>query len=118
VYSSSAGGSSGRLFGNVHGKVTQTFNDTQFVNAVELGPLKISLQAELAVKDDWSNKVVFRQTVLQVWGQTVFDKPAKGAGIWKYIFSGIVQDSNGRLQRVRIIETPSLFILSQDVTDL
>jgi hypothetical protein len=118
IYSSSPGGSSGRLFSKVYGKVTQSFNGTNFVNAVELGPCKISLQADLAVKDDWNNKVVFRQTALQLWGQTIVEKPTKGAGIWKYIFSGVVQDSSGRLQRVRILETPSLFILSQDVTDM
>jgi hypothetical protein len=89
--------------------VTQTFNETKKLNAVELGPIKICLQAEFVVKDDWNNRVVFRQTVVQLLGRTLFDKPTKGAGIWKYIFSGIVQDSNGRLQRVRIMETPSLF---------
>jgi hypothetical protein len=118
VYSSSPGGSSGRLFGNVYGKVTQRFNETNFVNAVEFGPCKISLQADLAVKDDWNNKVVFRQTAVQLWGQTIVEKPTKGAGIWKYIFSGVVQDPNGRLQLVRIMLTPSLFIIAQDVTDM
>jgi hypothetical protein len=118
IYSSSPGGSSGQLFGNVHGKVTQTFSETRLVNAVELGPLKISLQADLTVKDDWNNKVAFRQTSVQLFGQTVVEKSMKGGGMWKYIFAGVVQDSDGRLQRVRIMETPSLFIISQDVTDM
>jgi hypothetical protein len=118
VYSSSPGGSSGQLFGSIHGKVTQTFDETRLVNAVELGPLKISLQADLSVKDDWNNKVAFRQTTVQLFGLTVVDKPLKGGGMWKYIFAGVVQDSDGRLQRVRIMETPSLFIISQDVTDM
>jgi hypothetical protein len=118
IYSSSPGGSSGQLFGSIHGKVTQTFDETKLVNAVELGPLKISLQADLSVKDDWNNKVAFRQTTVRLFGLTVVDKPLKGGGMWKYIFSGVVQDSDGRLQRVRIMETPSLFIISQDVTDM
>jgi hypothetical protein len=118
VYSSSPGGSSGQLFGNVHGKVTQVFNEMKLVNAVELGPLKISLQADLTVKDDWNNKVAFKQTAVQLFGQTVVEKTMKGGGMWKYLFAGVVQDSNGRLQRVRIMETPSLFIISQDVTEM
>jgi hypothetical protein len=118
IYSSSPGGSSGQLFGNVHGKVTQVFNETKLVNAVELGPLKISLQADLTVKDDWNNKVAFRQTNVQLFGLTVVEKSMKGGGMWKYLFAGVVQDANGRLQRVRIMETPSLFIISQDVTDM
>jgi hypothetical protein len=118
VYSSSPGGSSGQLFGSVHGKVTQVFNEMKLVNAVELGPLKISLQADLTVKDDWNNKVAFKQTAVSLFGQTVVEKTMKGGGMWKYLFAGVVQDSNGRLQRVRIMETPSLFIISQDVTDM
>lgn len=118
IYSSSVGGSSGQLFGSVYGKVTQNFNATNFVNAVEIGPVKISLQADLVVKDDWNNKVLFRQTAVQIFGQTVVEKPMKGGGMWKYIFAGVVQDFDGRLQRVRIMETPSLFIISQDVTDM
>jgi hypothetical protein len=118
VYSSSSGGSSGQLFGSVYGKVTQTFNETNFVNAVQLGPVKISLQADLTVKDDWNNRVLFRQTSVKLWGQTVVEKTMKGGGIWKYIFAGTVRDSNGRLQRVRVLEAPSLFVLVQDVTDI
>lgn len=116
VYSASTGGSSGLLFGNVYGSVSQVFNDTTFVNSVEFGPVRLSLNADLKIKDDWNNKVVFRQTAVQVFGQTVVNKEMKGAGIWKYLFAGVVEDATtGKQKNVRVLETPSLFILTQDV---
>ena len=51
LFSMAKGGSNGKL-GPLTGAVTQTFlNEKQFVNAVELGPVKIKLKAEREVLD-------------------------------------------------------------------
>ena len=53
VYSAAPGGSSGKLFGPIYGKVTQEFPDEiRFINSVQLGPVKLGLRAERQVKDD------------------------------------------------------------------
>jgi hypothetical protein len=119
VYSAAPGGSSGRLFGPVYGKVTQEFleDDKTFINAVKIGPLEISLQAEKFVKDDKTNIVKFRKSVVKVLGITFFEKGITGGGIWKYLFMGEVQDEKGRKTLLRVMETPSLFIIEQPLAD-
>jgi hypothetical protein len=106
------------MFGKVYGKVTQTFNnETCLINAVEWGPVRLSLSADLTVKDDWNTKVNFRLTTVRLFGQTLLEKAIQGAGIWKYLFAGVVRDNQWKQRLVRIIETPSLFILTQDLDD-
>jgi hypothetical protein len=114
-YSAAPGGSSGRLVGPVYGKVKQTFldNGDTFINSVELGPLKISLLANCKVKNDSTNVVTFQQTSVQLFGQTVLEKELKGGGTWKYLFMGKVQDKDGTSKLVRVMETPSLFVIEQ-----
>jgi hypothetical protein len=114
-YSAAPGGSSGRLVGPVYGKVKQTFldNGDTFINSVELGPLKISLLANCKVKDDTTNIVTFQQMSVQLFGQTVSEKELKGGGTWKYLFMGKVQGKDGSSKLVRVMETPSLFVIEQ-----
>lgn len=115
VYSAAPGGSSGRLFGPVYGKVTQEFLDDNvtFINSVKIGPIEIALQAERFVKNDNTNMVKFRKSIIKVFGNTVVDKDIKGGGDWKYLFMGEVKDKNGNPRLLRVMETPSLFVIEQ-----
>ena len=113
VYSASPGGSSGQL-GPFNGKVTQEFvDDTTFINAVELGPLRIALTASRTVKNDDTIQVRFHKTRVSLFGNQVVEKEVGGGGAWKMIFVGKVKDEDGREKLVRIMETPSLFVIEQ-----
>ena len=117
VYSASEGGSSGRLGPTpFYGKVKQEFHDDNvtFINSVTFGPLEASLRATRSIKNDATNLVnKFHQTTIKVFGQTVVDKDIKGGGFWKYLFMGKILDNDGTVKFVRIMETPSLFVLEQ-----
>lgn len=116
VYSASEGSSSGRIGKTpFYGKVQQDFlpDNVTFINSVQLGPVEASLRATKSVKNDTTNLVKFHQTTIKVFGQTVLDKDIKGGGFWKYLFMGTITDTDGKAKFVRIMETPSLFILEQ-----
>lgn len=116
VYSAAKGGSSGRIFGNVVGKVSQLFEDDEiFYNQVKIGPLQISLRAKREIKNDSTIKVSFLDTSFNLFGRTLKKADIKGGGVWKVKFVGKVEDDNGNKKLVRIMETPSLFILEQDL---
>jgi len=115
VYSASEGGSSGRLFGSVHGKVQQEFledNET-FINSVTLGPFQAMLRATRSTKNESTSLVKFHQTKIVVFGQTLLEKEIKGGGFWRYLFMGKIVDAEGKEKLIRVMETPSLFILEQ-----
>lgn len=114
VYSAAPGASSGRVFGNVVGKVSQYFPDDEFFyNRVRLGPLEISLKAKREIKNDSIIKVSFLQMAISLFGKTVKESDMGGGGVWKVKFAGKVQDANGKEKFVRVMETPSLFVLEQ-----
>jgi hypothetical protein len=116
VYSAAPGGSSGRLVGPLYGKVQQTFLEHGiFINSVEFGPLKISLQAKCENKSATVNAVKFETTTISIFGNTLVTKDLTGGGAWKYLFLGEVQDVDGRRKLVRVMETPSLFIIEQPI---
>jgi hypothetical protein len=100
--------------------VTQTFwdDDETYINTVQAGPLEISFRAEKKTKDDWTNVVFFRRSTFKLFGQTIVEKDInlKG-GQWKYLFSGKVRDSDGLTKIIRVMETPSLFVLEQPVPE-
>lgn len=116
-YSAAPGASSGRLVGPFYGKVKQTFleDGNTFINSVEWGPFKISLRANCKTKDDTTNIVTFQETSVQLFGQTLLKKELKGGGSWNYLFMGEVQDTDGTCKLVRVMETPSLFVIEQPV---
>mmetsp|Transcript_3048 Transcript_3048/g.4104 ORF Transcript_3048/g.4104 Transcript_3048/m.4104 type:complete len:224 (+) Transcript_3048:79-750(+) len=116
IYSAAPGGSSGKI-GPFSGKVRQEFvDDTIFINTVELGPLKIALRAERKVLDDKRIRVTFRETTIYLFGNVVTSKELENSGgVWNYIFSGEITDTNGNRKLVRVMETPSLFIIEQDL---
>jgi hypothetical protein len=114
VYSAAPGGSSGKI-GPFVGKVKQEFvDDLTFYNTVEFGPLKITLRAEREVKSDTAIKVTFRETTVTLFGNEITRKSIENSGgVWKCLFSGVVTSPEGRRKLVRVMETPSLFVLEQ-----
>lgn len=125
IYSAAQGGSSGKIGPYFYGKVTQTFvNQTTFINAVDFGPLNIALTATRQVKDNATFIVRFHSTTVSVFGIPLIEKSIRGTGgVWKIIYTGIVNDTtnivaeDGQPKRIllRIMETPSLFIIEQDL---
>jgi len=102
AYCTNQGGSSGKL-GPFVGDVTQTFlDDCRFINAVELGPLRVALEAEWDVVNDTRIRVSFREMAFSLLGMELFRKPAKGKGVWEQCYV----DSN-----LRVMKTPSVFVL-------
>jgi len=81
IYSAAPGASSGRVFGNVVGKVSQFFEDDEiFYNRVTFGPLQISLRAKREILNDSSIKVSFLETSFNLFGRTVKKSEAGGGG--------------------------------------
>ena len=125
IYSAAPGGSSGKIGPYFYGKVTQTFvNETTFKNAVDFGPFNIALTATRHVKDNTSFIVKFQSTTISLFGIPLIEKSIRGTGgVWKLIYTGIVHDENivmndGNKKQIllRIMETPSLFIIEHDVS--
>jgi hypothetical protein len=115
LYSESKGASSGRI-GPLVGQVSQLFEDDEiFYNRVSFGPLQIALRAKREIKNDFTIKVSFLETTVSLFGQTVKKSQVGGGGVWKVKFIGKVQDENGKEMLVRIMDTPSLFIIVQDL---
>lgn len=116
VYSAAEGASSGRVFGNVVGKVSQLFEtDEIFYNRVNFGPLQIALKAKRQIMNDSTIKVSFLETSFNLFGKTLKKGKVGGGGVWKVKFVGKVQGENGKEKLVRIMETPSLFVLEQEL---
>jgi len=131
VYSDAEGGSSGKLFGPVAGKVEQRFVDSSiFQNAVRLGPLRLTLTASREImNDDVRIRVAFQQIEISLFDRAVSTKQfEKGAGgVWKMVFVGAVdvQEDGGeegdgkkkiKKKLVRVFQTPSLFVTEQDLS--
>jgi len=117
VYSAAKGGSSGKLVGPISGRVTQNFfrDGVTFVNAVQIGPIEISLEATKEIKTQKINTVRFRLSRVKLFGQTIVEKEIGGGGTWKYLFIGNIVDRDGKEKLVRVMETPSLFVIEQPV---
>jgi hypothetical protein len=116
VYSAAPGASSGRIAGNIVGKVSQKFETSEsFYNRVTFGPLMIALQAKREIKNASTIKVSFLETSFSLFGQTFCTKKAGGGGVWKVKFVGKIQGKDGKEKLVRVMETPSLFILEQEL---
>ena len=113
LYSAAPGGSSGKL-GPLDGAVTQEFvDDRTFINAVQLGPVKIALTASREIKNDTTIAVKFHKTAVSVFGVKIVEKEVGGGGAWKMVFAGKVQDREGTEKLIRVIQTPSLFVIEQ-----
>jgi len=103
LYCTAPGGSNGKV-GPFVGDVTQVFvDDERFKNEVEVfGILKLSLEAQRKIMDDYKIKVTFKQLAVSIFGTEVFRKDLKGAGVWKQRY--VDED-------LRVMDTPSLFVL-------
>jgi len=123
IYSDHPGRPSGRLFGRVHGKMTQSFlTNGDYVNAVTLGPLTTTITAHkttLDGDDGWTNEVTFYEAAVKLFGKTLIKKKIDlgKSGTWKYLCLCQIQDDDddGRSKIIRIMETPKLFILQERV---
>ncbi|GMH97661.1 hypothetical protein TrST_g10696 [Triparma strigata] len=102
LFSMAKGGSNGKV-GPFVGKVNQIFvDDTNFINQVTLGPLKVELLATREILDDKRVRVTFKKTRFNLFGNTLKETETKGSGVWtiKFFEDGL-----------RIMDTPSLFII-------
>lgn len=117
VYSAHPGPPSGRLGPTpFYGKVAQTFpgKDNVYVNTCKVGPLSIAIRAKWAIKDGETNVVSFNKSMINLFGKTVVQKDIDlSGGEWKYLFLGDIVDVDGTSKKIRIMETPSLFILEK-----
>ena len=81
IYSAAKGASSGRVFGNVVGKVSQVFEDDEiFYNRVNFGPLQIALRAKREIMNDSTIKVSFLETSFNLFGRTLKKADVGGGG--------------------------------------
>jgi hypothetical protein len=116
IYSAAPGGSSGKI-GPLDGKVTQTFvNGTTFINAMDLGPLRIALTASRKIKDGTTISVRFHSTTVSLFGIPIITKSVGGGGMWNILYTGVVHDRNDKehpKRLLRVLQTPSLFIIEQ-----
>lgn len=102
LYCTSAGGSSGKL-GPFVGAVSQTFVDeVNYINAVELGPLRVQILATREPVDAAKLRVRFSDLTFSLFGNEVARKQSKGSGVWDTIY---IDDD------LRVMYTPSLFVL-------
>jgi hypothetical protein len=115
LYSGSPGGSSGKIFGPFVGKVTQMIlDDTNMINAVSCGPLRVELELHRKVVNDNTTLVTFDTTTTFLFGMPLgAPRPLENqSGVWNIHFVGHVTDAvDGRKKLVRVMETPNLFIL-------
>lgn len=115
IYSASQGASSGAI-GPLVGTVSQSFLDeVRYINRVELfgGLVKIELNAQRELLSDNKVRVKFVETAFYLFGMEVKRGEATGAGVWDYIFSGHVNIDGGEKMLLRVMKTPSTFVIVQ-----
>jgi len=109
--------SSGKL-GRFVGKVTQEFpNDKEFRNVVQFlrGFIKIVLSARRKILDDERIRVDFESMAFSIGGVQLMKRKINGGGIWKVLFVGEFEEDDGKTTLVRLMETPSLFVIAQNI---
>ena len=113
LFSMSKGGSSGKL-GPLKGPVSQIIvDDVQFINQVSLlgGALVVQLHATREVLDAKRIRVSFVETVFKLFGKEVVRRPTTGSGVWNNVYVEVGAD--GSSAGLRVMRTPSLFVLRQ-----
>ena len=105
--------------GKKYGHIQQIFvNATSFVNSVKFlgGIVQTSVDASYEARDDVTGMVTFdNQLYFRLFDVTVFRKelPRGREFPWNILFVGSFVDHDGKQKRLRIMETPSLFVLLQ-----
>ena len=85
------------------------------INSVQIGPLWAEVAATLTVVDDRTSQIDFLILTYRLFGIPLYIKNVAFAGEWKYIHHGTFTDVDGKNKLLRVMETPSLFILTQDL---
>jgi hypothetical protein len=117
-----------QYIGPFKGTTTQYFiNDEEFQNRLSLGPIQIALTALRQRMDGYRMKVKFQSFGVNIFGSEVVKKELKQQGVWKMVFVGEVDDSSESASRtsvqqetkrkilLRVMRTPSLYILAKDL---
>ena len=98
-------------------KIQQNFIDSKRFQNVATAPggwLQFTLSADREVMKQSRVKVSFRELNISLFGLDVVKKELKQQGIWKFLYcgEGIV---DGRRMLVRVMLTPGLYILTQEL---
>ena len=113
--------------GPFKGTTTQYFlNEKEFQNRLTLGPIQIALTALRKSMDEDRIKVTFQSFGVKIFGKEVVKKELKQQGVWKMVFVGEVDKegesvgaevTNGEKKKMllRVMRTPSLYILAKDL---
>ena len=74
--------------------------------------------AEITPIDDWSGKILFKRMTYKLLGIPLYHKQVpcnSPGGTWKYLYVGNFVDIDGKRKLLRVMETPSLFLLTGDL---
>ena len=113
-----------QYIGPFKGTTTQYFTDDEnFQNRLTLGPLQIALSAKRKVMDSKRMKISFQSFGVDLFGNEVVKKETKQQGVWKMVYVGKLScggddknsiAENEKSMLIRIMRTPSLYILAKD----
>jgi len=77
--------------------------------------VKVVLDARREVLDGQRIRVEFRTISVYVGGLRLVSMETKGSGIWKVLFVGEFEEEGGKRVLVRVMETPKLFVIVQEL---
>jgi hypothetical protein len=123
IYSDAESGFPAGKVGPFVGKVTQIFhNETVYENVIEVGSVRASVFANRKVLNDTNIEVSFYKRHVEMFGLPVADAVFDSTGSWGQLFVGVANidgkdDKKRRRVMLRVMQTPNLFILTQDIPD-
>ena len=106
--------------GKKRGRIQQRFlNATYLENTVGFGPFQAVATATVTPINDTTSNIEFHNLSYRLcgfnfpWGQKSFNGYK---GTWKFLYVGVIIDPiDGKRKLLRVMETPSLFMLLQDL---
>ena len=106
--------------GKRRGRIRQRFLNATFLeNSVQFGPVSMVATATLTPTSLDTSTIEFHSLSYRILGLDVpwGRKSLQGSeGTWKFLFVGnFVDPLDGKLKRLRVMETPSLFMLLQEL---
>ena len=95
---------------------------------LDVGPFQVSVFANREIMDDTRIEVSFYTSAFKILGVPILRKRFKAIGVWDNIFVGVVDvddndcsDEGGLVRKrrllLRVMHTPELFILTQDIPE-